>query len=237
MGLSVIIPAHNEEEAIGCTLSRISEELRNFDGYEVIVVDDHSSDKTQEIADGAKKINNKIRLVSNKGKKGFANALLVGFRASCFDRVVPVMADLCDDVSAIVKMDQKIADGFDVVCGARYIKEGKRLGGSKIKAFFSWFVGKSMYFFVRVPTHDVSNAFKMYRKEVISNINIESEGFEVSAEITLKAYFKGLKVSEIPTVWKERESGKSSFKMWKVLPYYLRWYLWAIGKRIICIFS
>ena len=86
--------------------------------------------------------------------------------------------------------------------------------------------------FTGIPTRDVANAFKMYRKEVIESINIESTGFEVSMELALKAYFNGFKVTEVPTVWREREKGKSSFKIFNLTPNYSRWYLWAVGKRL-----
>jgi hypothetical protein len=68
---------------------------------------------------------------------------------------------------------------------------------------------------------------------VIKNINIESKGFEISMELPLKAYFGGFKISEVPTVWRERSKGKSSFKIFKLLPCYLKIYAWAIKKRIL----
>ena len=148
------------------------------------------------------------------------------------DVVVPVMGDLCDDLMTIPLMLEKVKEGFDVVCGSRYIKGGSRIGGSKVKGFFSFFVGLTMSMFTGIPTRDVANAFKMYRKEVIESINIESTGFEVSMELALKAYFNGFKVTEVPTVWREREKGKSSFKIFNLTPNYSRWYLWAVGKRL-----
>jgi hypothetical protein len=93
-------------------------------------------------------------------------------------------------------------------------------------------VGNSLHYFLGLPTHDIANAFKMYRKNVIDSINIESKGFEVSMELALKAYFSGFKITEVPTVWRERTKGKSSFKMLKLLPAYLKLYLWAFYKRI-----
>jgi len=78
----------------------------------------------------------------------------------------------------------------------------------------------------------VANAFKMYRKRVIDSMNIEAKGFEISMEIPLKAYYAGFKITEVPTIWREREKGKSSFKMLKLTPSYLKFYLWGIKKRI-----
>ena len=93
--------------------------------------------------------------------------------------------------------------------------------------------GWSSYFILGTPTHDIANAFKLYRMNVIKSMNIESKGFEISMEIPVKAYFNGFRISEIPTVWKERSKGKSSFKIFKLLPHYLKIYAWAIKKRIL----
>ncbi|MEK7578527.1 MAG: hypothetical protein AAB456_02315, partial [Patescibacteria group bacterium] len=125
-----------------------------------------------------------------------------------------------------------LKEGYDIVVGSRYIAGGKRLGGSNLKAFFSKFMGKSLCFLIGIPAHDIPNAFKMYRTSILEGMQIESRGFEVSAEIPLKAYFKGAKISEVPTVWRERQAGKSHFKMFKTGPGYLRLYLWALLRRL-----
>ena len=87
-----------------------------------------------------------------------------------------------------------------------------------------------------IPTHDIANAFKMYRKSVLDSIHIEGKGFEISMELLLKAYYSGFKITEVPTVWRERKKGKSSFKMFKLFPKYLRLYLWGIEKQINFLF-
>ncbi len=165
-------------------------------------------------------------------EKGFANAIKFGFSQVENELVIPVMGDLCDDLGTIDRMLVKIEQGYDVVCGARYIKGGARIGGSKTKGFLSSLAGWSLYYLLGIPTHDIANAFKMYRKKVLDSINIESTGFEISMEIPLKAYYLGFKITEIPTVWKEREKGKTSFRMFKLLPRYLKLYLWGIIKRL-----
>lgn len=73
----------------------------------------------------------------------------------------------------------------------------------------------------------------MYRANTIKNMQLQSKGFEVSAEIPLKAYFNGAKITEIPTVWRERKAGKSHFKLFAMGQRYIPLYLWAIGKGII----
>jgi dolichol-phosphate mannosyltransferase len=230
MKLTVVIPAYNEEENIGQVVEQVENRIKL--PFDLIVVNDHSTDRTAQIIAGLVKKFNNIILVENKLAPGFANAVKEGLSSVKTEIVVLVMGDLCDDLGTIPLMLEKINAGYDVVCAARYIKGGSRIGGSKIKGFFSLFAGKTMSIFTGIPTRDVANAFKMYRKEVIDSMDIESTGFEVSMELALKAYFNGFKITEVPTAWREREKGKSSFKMFNLAPNYSRWYLWAIKKKL-----
>jgi len=231
MKLSIIVPAHNEQENIAEVINKIEESLDIE--YELIVVNDNSTDGTVEIVERLSRQYDNIRLVHNKLENGFANALKTGFSNANTDIVIPIMADLCDDITTIPMMLVKIKDGYDVVCGCRYAKGGARLGGSKLKGFLSGLGGLSIHYLLGIPTHDVANAFKMYRKKVIDSIDIKATGFEISMEITLKAYYSGFKITEVPTVWRERTRGRSNFKVLKLLPDYLKLYIWAIYKRLI----
>lgn len=230
MRLSIVVPAHNEEDNIADVINKI-ESCVDLP-YELVFVNDHSTDATAKIVNSLAGQYNNIRLVENKNDKGFVNAIRAGFDNIRTEAVVLVMADLCDDLPTIRVMFEKLNDGFDVVCGSRYIKGGRRRGGSKIKGFFSALVGKSIKILVGVPTSDISNAFKMYRKKVLDSVDIKSKGFEVSMEIPLKAYYLGFKIGEVPTVWKERAKGKSNFKMFEVMPGYFKLYIWATIKKI-----
>jgi len=227
--LSIVIPAYNEEGNIANVINRIEESLDLE--YELIVVNDHSQDRTrQKVEELALRYNN-IKLIDNDLPRGFANAMKAGFASARTEVVIPVMGDLCDDLVTIKKMFAKINEGYDIVCGSRYIKGGARINGSKIKGLFSYFAGWSLQILLGLPTHDIANAFKMYRKKVIDSIDIHSRGFEISMEIPLKAYDQGFKITEVPTVWRERTKGKSSFSILKLLPDYLKLYLWAILKK------
>jgi glycosyltransferase involved in cell wall biosynthesis len=231
MKLSIIIPAHNEEANISEAVEKIEAYIGDLD-YELVIIDDHSTDNTAVFVNKLSRKYQNIRLVQNLFDKGFAQALKTGFSNIHNDVVVPVMGDLCDDLSTLKKMLDKIDAGFDIVCGSRYIPGGARIGGSRLKGFFSRFVGKSLYYLLGLPTHDIANAFKMYRRKVIESVEINSRGFEISMEIPLKAYYLGFKITEVPTVWCERTKGKSSFRMFKLFPAYLKLYLWAIFKKV-----
>lgn len=229
MKFSIVVPAHNEQDNIIDVVNKIEHSL-DLD-FELIIVNDHSTDCTPELALKLSKRYPNIRLIENLNEGGFANAIKSGFASIKTELVVPIMADLCDDLNTIKEMYKKINEGYDIVCGARYARGGARIGGLKIKGFLSCFAGNSLYYLLGLPTCDIANAFKMYRKRVIDSVDIKAKSFEVSMEITLKAYYSGFKITEVPTVWRERTKGKSSFRMLKLLPGYLRVYAWAIAKR------
>src|SRR3989338_3024287 len=229
MKLSIIIPAHNEEENIAQAIEGIEECVRI--PHELVVVNDHSMDNTARVAQELSGRHSNISLIQNAFAKGFAGAVKTGFLRATGEIVVLIMADLCDDLSTVEKMLEQVYAGADVVCGSRYIKGGRRLGGSKLKGFLSHFAGVSIHLLLGIPTHDIANAFKMYRKKVIEAIDISSRGFELSMELPLKAYYLGFKITEVPTVWRERTRGKSTFKIFRLLPDYSRLYLWALKRK------
>lgn len=229
--LSIIIPAHNEELSIARTVGELIDKVKV--DFEILIVNDHSCDRTQGIAQELAKRYKNVQVIDNKEQPGFVNAFLCGLNKIDTHFFVPVMADLCDEPETINRMYKKIKEGYDIVAGSRYMAQGKRAGGPGLKAFFSYFMGKTLYLLIGIPTCDIPNAFKMYRTNVVKVIAIESKGFEVSAEIPLKAFFSGAKITEVPTVWTERKFGKSNFKMLKTGPGYIRLYLWAIVKRLI----
>ncbi len=230
MTLSLIIPAHNEEEVISRTIEQI--ELALDLDYKIIVINDHSTDSTELVVNKLREVYKNITVVNNNTGKGFADALRKGFSVANSDFVIPVMADLCDDPKTIKEMFDLAIQGYDIVCGSRYMRGGEKSGGPFIQSFFSRFVGLSLMYMLGVPTRDISNSFKCYSKEVLRLVKTKSRGFEISMELTLKAFFLGFKITEIPTVWKGRFIGKSKFYLFKVIPLYSKIYFWALfGKK------
>ncbi len=170
---------------------------------------------------------------TNYNKNGFSNAVRKGIHKTSTDIIVIVMADLCDDPKTINKMYKKIIEGWDVVCGSRYIEGGKKIGGPRIQNFFSALVCKSLHYITNIPTNDVSNAFKMFKKSIAGEIEYKSDwGVEASLEFILRAYFKGFRIVDIPTVWRGRTIGKSKFKLLERSPKYLKIYLWALASSL-----
>jgi len=224
--LSIIIPARNEQENLEETIDSIFPFI-NKDMTEIIIVNDHSTDNTAMVAEKISKKKAQVKLVHNLNEPGFANALKTGFSHAKGEYVLPVMADGCDGPETINLMIERAKAGFDLVCGCRYMKNGGKCGGPKFQNFFSKFVCLSLYFFAGIPTRDVSNAFKMYRRKLLQQICLKEKGFAISMEAALKFHFKGYKICDVPTVWLGRKKGKSKFKLSKTFPY-VKLYLNAI---------
>tara|TARA_B100000315_G_C14581339_1_gene590629 strand:+ start:906 stop:1616 length:711 start_codon:yes stop_codon:yes gene_type:complete len=230
MKISIIIPAYNEEGNIIEVITEI-EKVLDIE-HELIVVNDHSTDKTKALVEGLLDKYKNLRLVDNKKQPGFANALLTGFAQASSEILLPVMGDLCDDLSTIKIMYDKINEGYDIVCGSRYMPGGSQIGSHKFKAFLSCLGGRVSKLILGIHTQDISNAFKMYRKKIFDEINLEAQSFDISFEIPVKAHFKGFKITQVPTTWKGRTKGESSFKVFSMLSKYIKIFFWALWQRL-----
>jgi len=234
--LTIIIPSRNEEKIIVKTLDQLKKNVKT--PHEVVVVDD-SSDDTQSVVKKYFKKNKNVRLVGNESNSvSFGKALELGVKHSRTDVVVVVMADLCDNPKTISRMYKKIEQGWDVVCGSRYMEGGSKEGGPRLQSVLSKLVCLSLRLITGVPTLDVSNAFKMYKKTALSGIKFNSQsGVEASMEVLFQVYFAGAKITEIPTNWKGRTVGSSKFKILKRAPRYFRIYRWAVTNRVKQVFG
>jgi len=228
--LTIIVPAYNEEDCI----ARVIDEIETLDlKFQLIVVNDSSTDGTDaKIKEKIKQYNN-IMLINRKGRRGVGRCLNRAFEEVSSGYVTVVMADLADDINDIPKMIEKIEEGYDVVCGSRYITGGHGRHKNRFKGFLSWLLGTTLQKIIKIPTSDATNAFKMYRASLLDDITpLMSDTFTTGLEITVRAYRKGYKVSEIPTIWKDRSFGSSNFKILRVAPEYIYWFFWALFSKI-----
>lgn len=232
--LTLIVPAKKEEEAVIHTLEKIKERVKI--PHKVIVVNDSlEGDKTGEIVKRYIKKNKNVSVIINRNNPHptFASALISGFNKAKKGVVVPVMADLCDRVEDIDIMYKEILDGWDIVCASRYVKGGGKKGGPLIQSVCSFIVCSFLHFVTGIPTTDVSNAFKMYKKDVLNKVVINARsGVEVSMAITLQAYFNNAKITEVPTRWIGRTLGASKFKIIERTPPYYKICLWAVKNTL-----
>lgn len=224
--LGIIIPVYNEAENISNTLSAIKEKI--ITPHKVYIVYDFDEDNTLPVAKEFLDKGLDVRFVKNPAR-GVINAIRTGLKRAEEDYLLVTMADMSDDYSVVDHMCTLMAEGYDVVCGSRYMKGGKQIGGPFMKKTLSRIADVSLRYTTGLPTHDATNSFKLYRKSMLDSMKIESDGgFEIGMEIVVKAHFSGYKVAEVPCVWTDRQAGKSRFRILKWAPKYLRWYAYAI---------
>jgi dolichol-phosphate mannosyltransferase len=231
--LQISIPVYNEAENIRRVLKEIEENIST--PHRTNIIYDFEEDNTIPAVKAFIKEQKtpNISLVKNNYSKGVLNAIKTGFDIAQEGAVLVVMADCSDDLTIVDKMYTKINQGDDIVCGSRYIKGGRQIGGPRLKGLLSRLAGTSLHRLTGIPTHDISNSFKMYRVSTVKEIKIESSGgFEIGMEILVKTYLKGGKISELPAVWRDRTAGTSRFQLRKWLPKYIHWYWYALKGRM-----
>lgn len=229
--LSVVCPVYNEAENIERLMDALQASISV--PLELLIVYDHETDNTvPRVNSIARRYPFPIRLLQNQFGTGALNALKSGFRESRGEAVLVVMADLSDDFSVVDEMYRLITTaGFDIVCGSRYMPGGRQIGGPLLKKSISRLVGLSLHYLTGLPTHDVTNSFKMYKRRFLNGVKIESQGgFEIGMELVVKAFLNGAKITELPATWLDRTAGKSRFRIWRWAPNYLGWYLYALSK-------
>jgi glycosyltransferase involved in cell wall biosynthesis len=229
--LHIITPVFNEAENFPRLYEAVQKNIKT--PHELVVVYDFDEDTTVPVARKYARNDKSVVLHKNTIARGPLNALKSGFAYVKSDGpVLIIMADLADDLSMVDRMYEEYLQGAAVVCGSRYMKGGRQLGGPLLKRMLSRLAGVSLYWVRRVPTHDVTNNFKLYDKKLLDSITIQSSGgFEIAMEITVKAFRKRLPITELPTTWRDRTAGEANFQLWKWLPSYLRWYFYALAPR------
>lgn len=227
MTATIVIPVFNESENILKTLDAIAQKVTGE--YELVIVYDSEDDSTLTALDAAPQLPLQVTRLRNLYGRGALNAIKSGMEYAKSKYVIVTMADLSDPPEVINAMiEQAEKEQSDIVCASRYMRGGKQIGGSFIKGMMSRCAGLSLHYLAGLPTHDPTNSFKLYRKEFLQKVTIESTGgFELGIELVVKAWKNGAKVTETPTTWQDRVGGKSNFQLRKWLPHYLHWYFAA----------
>lgn len=228
---TVIIPAFNE----GANIVKTIGDLRALysSSIDVIVVVDFVEDTTISFFNQIDEKPKSYRIVVQSYGAGPANAIKFGIDQANTECVVVMMADGSDDVSAIQELSNLISRGVAVACASRYMSGGQQIGGPRFKRFLSKTAGRIVYSLAGVGTHDPTNSFKAYSKNMVQQVGIESKsGFEIGIELVSKAHRLRLPVAEIPTIWLDRTNGSSRFLIAKWAPKYLPWFFNCFAPKV-----
>lgn len=214
--LSIFFPTYNEEENIKNTVCKAHEVLlKTVKNWEIIIVNDGSTDKTGEIAERLIKEDIRIKVINHEQNRGYGASLKTGFYNAKYDWVAFTDSDGQFNFSEIVNFFQKQEETrADLVIG--YYKK-RKVSKFKIITSRMWEVAVMALFDLDV--HDIDCGFKLIKKEVIEKIpKLESErGAFISSELLIKAKKFGFKIVEIPVTHLPRTQGKGTGRNIKVI--------------------
>jgi len=234
MSLSVIIPAKNEEFIIINTLYNLSENLKISisENFEIIVIDDFSSDNTFNLVNNIKNPN--IKCISNK-LPGVGNAVKCGIENSSKNYVCIYMADESDSINDLVNYYSIIkSENLDAVFGSRFLKTSKVEDYPFIKLVLNRIFNFIVRLFFYYGYNDYTNAFKIYKKDTLLKLMpLVSEKFNIFLELPLKIISRKFKFEIIPIDWKNRKLGLSKFDIKELGSHYIFTFLYCLLEKIL----
>jgi glycosyltransferase involved in cell wall biosynthesis len=218
--VSVIIPTLNEESNLPAVLQDLPSFLQ-----EVIIVDGLSQDRTVEVA-RTMRPDCQIVLESKRGKGA---AVRAGLRASRGEYVIILDADYSHDPAEIVRMIERLDEGYDLVHGSRFLPGG---GSSDLTPFR--LLGNRLFVLITNLLHgshytDVCYGYLAMRRQSAVRLAVMADGMEIDAELLILAHRARLKISEVPSFERKRLSGRSRLHpvrdgwriVWKIVHHYL----------------
>lgn len=215
MKLSVVIPAHDEAEAIAPTLGEVTATLDEHRiDYEVVVVDDSSRDGTADVVARIAAANERVRCIRNPYPNGFGFAVRAGLEVFSGDAVAVMMADGSDDPEDLVLYYRVLEAGYDCAFGSRFMPGATVVGYPRVKLVINRVVNFAIRALFQHGYNDTTNAFKAYRREVIEHISpFLSPHFNLTVEMPLKAVVRGFSYAIVPTSWRDRSAGESKLAL------------------------
>jgi len=200
--VSIVIPARNEEESLGRVLDEVTAAIGEMPGYsfEVIVVDNNSTDRTADIA------REKGVRVVREASPGKGRALARGFSEAGGDMIIMMDADYSHSAGEIPLLLRKLSDGYGLVIGSR------SLGGSDeytpVRRFGNLFLTQCFRTVFGYKLTDALNGFKAFRRDVVKKHRCRSKDFEIEIELIYYALLEKMKVGEVKSHERERSGGE-----------------------------
>jgi dolichol-phosphate mannosyltransferase len=223
MKLSIVIPAHNEEDSIVETVSAVTTTLdRHAIDHEVIVVDDGSTDTTAARVARFAEAHGQVRCLPSPYRNGFGFAVRAGLDVFTGDAVAIMMADGSDAPDDLVSYYRLLDAGYDCAFGSRFMRGSEVDGYPVAKLIINRVVNLGIRMLFGHGYNDTTNAFKAYRRAVVENVQpLLSHHFNLTVEMPLKAVVRGHSYAIAPISWRGRTAGHSKLRLQEMGSRYL----------------
>lgn len=224
MKLSVVIPAHNEAALLGSTVRILAKDLAGAHiEHEILVINDHSTDSSELVLEQLHTEIPAVRYLNNPGEPGFGLAVRHGLEHFSGDAVALYMADASDRPEDLISFFRTmVAQDVDCVFGSRFVKGARTVEYPWPKLLLNRMANGWIRFVFHLEYNDITNAFKLYRRNVIEGIKpILSHHFNLTVELPLKAIIRGYSYAVLPNYWINRKTGESKLKIQEMGSRYL----------------
>lgn len=213
--LSVVVPAYNEEQNISASLRPLWRRL-DAEGidYELVVVNDNSTDGTAGVLEELAAENPRVRRVDRAAPRGFGRAVRAGLDAAGGDVVILYMADASDDPDDVVMYHREISNGYDCVFGSRFVKGARTSNYPKLKLMVNRLVNTMLRLLFWTRFNDLTNSFKAYRASVLRECGpYRASHFNITIELSLSALIRNYNILQVPISWQGRTWGSSNLHL------------------------
>jgi dolichol-phosphate mannosyltransferase len=235
MNLSLVIPCFNESDSIAelhKQFSAIRSQLAQYGAFELVLVDDGSSDDTYARLSEAFAGWENVTIVQHERNRGLGAALRTGFAHARGDVIVTTDSDGTYPFTTIPALLALLRPGIDIVTASPYHPKGGVDGVPAYRLLFSK-GASSMYRVLLDPQlHTYTAMYRAYRREVIERIPTTSDGFLMVTELLVGALLEGYRVAEFPAVLRVRRYGQSKARVWQITRSHLRFQAHVLRRRI-----
>ena len=233
--LVIVIPTYNEADNLRTLFEGISKALTK-EHYRVLIIDDGSPDGTADLAEKLGK-RYPVSVFRRAGKLGLGTAYIFGYKQAF--RLNPKFicsmdADLSHDPKYLPALLKKARSGFDIVLGSRYISGGGVENWGLHRRIMSKGANTMARLFLGVPAHDLTGAFRCFRKEVLQSLDLDaitSNGYSFLEEILYLCVKKKYTIAEVPIRFKDREKGTSKLSKKEMLKFFSTLVRLRFGKK------
>ena len=234
MSLSIVIPVYNEDKQLHNTVKKINKISKRIKDYEIVFIDDFSTDNTKQIMKKSIRSNKKIKYYKNI-KKGLGSAIGLGINKSTKKFVCIFMCDNSDDLSDLMEYYKIInKNNLDAVLGSRFLKNSRITNYPILKMVLNRIFNYIVKIIFLSNYNDFTNAFKIYKKKTLKELMpIVSDHFNVFLELPLKIIIRKYKYKIIPISWKGRKIGVSKFKISELGSMYIFTLLYCFIEKIL----